>query len=142
MLTSATALLLTGCGNDSSDKASERSSTTQAASDQTAVPGSSPSTKSQTPRKAADGRNLEACLDSKCEVEVRTGDTIRFENEPELDEITVVSISDGQMSFGPSTDGIVRAVIQVSGPNDPVTLNGVNVKAVQIDDKRAIIHIS
>jgi len=152
-LAPAVALLIAGCGDDGSGKPSD--ARPAASSPSKAEPASSaskpssvpPSTKKPVPPKAADGKDLGACSDSKCEVEVKVGDVIRFKGKPDIKELAIVNVADGALTMGPSTNGTVNALItansEAAGAEaGPATMDGVTVNVLYADGTRAVIRVS
>ncbi|WP_280882996.1 hypothetical protein [Streptomyces pseudovenezuelae] len=90
--------------------------------------------------EAADGRHLDACNDGACEVEIKTGDVIRFgsqvKTKPRVDSSTVVGVtSDGPTLLLPS--GMTTTAyggIEING--------GISLETVHAEGNRAVIRIS
>jgi hypothetical protein len=112
----AVGLLLTGCGG----------------------PGSS----APALPEPADGTDLAACADGRCEVAVRAGDTIAFTgDEVALKSFTVVRVAGNALTHkaagppGYTFSGSMSA----SGTS---VVNGLKVKIVAVDGDRAVIRMS
>lgn len=108
------ALLLAGCDGDgggAKGDASARAHRTSGPAHAKHAPASRSA--SATPRtsrsphreRAADGRDFGACRDRSCEVEVETGDTIRFAPKYEANTFTVGPTGHGRVDFVVAEDG-------------------------------------
>ncbi|MBG0850429.1 hypothetical protein I2W78_00755 [Streptomyces spinoverrucosus] len=91
-------------------------------------------------KKAADGRNLDACTDGACEVEIEAGDAISFGSqvttEPRVDSLFVVSVD----AEGPTlalSSGMTTTAYGVIEIN-----HGLRIETVHTDGTRATIKIS
>ena len=94
-------LLLTACGGDESaaDESAKKSPTTSPTSAAPTSTSPSPSpTPPPDPETAADGRNLRACRDGKCEVVVKPGDVIRFNDKVGAGPLTI-TVYGGQLAI-------------------------------------------
>lgn len=80
-------LLLAACGGDQST-AIEPPAKPPTSTATTPSPGE---TAEPAPGTAADGRDLDACRDAECEVVVREGDVLRFNDKADTAPLTVVS---------------------------------------------------
>lgn len=135
-------VLLAGCGRAvepaTPAPAPAPVTTPPSTSTSSATPSSSP--KPTAPPAVADGRNLKACSDGACEVEVKAGDVIRFgkqvKSTPKISYVAVMSTgADGiyfqlDSSFGGSINGTV-------------TLNNaVTIETLYSDVDHAMIRIS
>ena len=127
---SAAALLLTGCGGDGPDASAATKLATPTSHARTTAsispfPSPSPSATNSAGPKAADGTHLDACNDGACEVEIKTGDVIRFgsqvKTKPRYDSLTVLGvISDGPtllLSSGMTTTAY--GTIEINGGISP-----------------------
>jgi hypothetical protein len=135
----AVGLLLTGCGGpESGDSSAAKPSAAPS-------PLSSPSPPvSSAPAlpEPADGTDLTACADGRCEVAVRAGDTIAFTgDEAALKSFTVVRVAGNALTHkaagppGYTFSGSMSA----SGTS---VVNGLKVKIVAVDGDRAVIRMS
>ena len=142
---SAAALLLTGCGGDGLDASAATKRATPTSHARTTAsnspsPSPSPSATSSARPKGADGTNLDACNDGACEVEIKTGDVIRFgsqvKTEPRVDSLTVVGVT----SNGPTlllSSGMTTTAyggIEING--------GIRLDTVYAEGNRAVVRIS
>ncbi|WP_181785177.1 hypothetical protein [Streptomyces phytophilus] len=109
----ATAATLAGCGSDTDDAAqSDGADTTTVSPSPTdeesdSKPASpSPTTKPDpttseftplAPKDAADGTDVDACADSKCEVAVTAGTTIPF--DPDIGGVTIADVGKSQVTL-------------------------------------------
>lgn len=104
------ALLLVGCGNDSSDDADDADTTDSPSVSEsvspsaTPTPSATPSTSPTSAGEPADGRDLGACRDRTCEVEVKAGDTIRFAPRFITDTLTIERISKDRVEYSATDD--------------------------------------
>lgn len=143
----AAALILAGCGDDEPDVSAATKPETHtpsaeptASSSPSPSPTSSPSPTRSARPKAADGRNLGACKDGECEVEIKTGDMIRLGNrvkaKPRVDWLAVVDISRDGPTFALSSGMTTTAYggIEING--------GLSVDTVYANGKRAIVRLS
>ncbi|WP_370945491.1 hypothetical protein AB5J62_41305 [Amycolatopsis sp. cg5] len=140
----ASVALSAGCGQDAEPakveppQASASSSSTPAPS--TSVTTSSSSPKPTAPPAVADGRNLKACSDGACEVEVKAGDVIRFgkqvKSTPKTEFIAVVSTGTDGIYF--QLDGGFGGTI-----NGTATMNdAVTIETLYSDADHGMIRIS
>lgn len=139
-------LLVAGCGGRGADDSAKPSATpappgTSAAPAPSAPPSSSASSGPALP-EAADGTDLRACADSRCEVEVRAGDKITFVGDSaRLKSFTVVRIAGDTLTHkaagppGYSFSGSMSA----SGTS---VVNGLKVKIVAVVGDRAVVNLS
>ena len=131
----AVGLPLTGCGGPGSE---DHSSATPAPPSASAPPAS---TAPALP-EPADGTDLKACADGRCEVEVRAGDTIAFAGDDvPLKSFTVVRVAGNALTHkaagppGYTFSGSMSA-------SDTSVVNGLEVKIVAVDGDRAVIRMS
>jgi hypothetical protein len=141
-------LLLTGCGGPGSDDDSSATSaaTTPPARASTgttssAAPSPSASTNPALP-EPADGTDLTACADGRCEVRVRAGDTITFIGDNvDLKSLTVVRIADNALTHSAAGPPGYTFSGSMSASGTSV-VNGLRVKIVAVDGDRAVIRLS
>ncbi|MFD8499429.1 hypothetical protein [Amycolatopsis sp. NPDC059657] len=140
----ASVALSAGCGQDA-----EPAKPAPAPAGSTAAPTSAPSTSATTssasptptvPPAVADGRNLKACSDGVCEVEVKAGDMIRFGKEvkstPKTNYVAIVNTSANGIYF--QLDGGFGGTF-----NGTSTLNNaVTIETLYSDAEHAMIKIS
>lgn len=89
------------------------------------------------PFVAADGRNLKACADGKCEVLVKTGDQIP--NDGGAGPLSV-SVQAGKVGLAPASGGMGEAV---SGPAGMVhQINRQVIVVVAVHDAEGIVRLS
>lgn len=136
MMVPAAALALVGCGSDTAGEATPAPTTTS--TQRTSEPP--PTTTDEAPPTAADGTNLQACLDGVCEVEVKLGDVIPFGPEvrstPPLTTLTVTAMdADGPMLADPS--GFASTIRGSVTMNDAITI-----ETLHADGTRALLRIS
>ncbi|MDQ1032660.1 hypothetical protein QF035_010242 [Streptomyces umbrinus] len=144
---SAAALLLTGCGGDGPDAsaATKRATPpsharTTASNSPSPSPSPSLSATSSARAKAADGANLDACNDGACEVEIKTGDVIRFgsqvKTKPRVDSLTVVGVTRNGPTLLLSSGVTTTAYggIEING--------GISLGTVYAEGNRAVVRIS
>jgi hypothetical protein len=86
-------------------------------------------------RGAVDGRDLKACADAECEVEVRTGDVIHFDDRVArrvgADTLRVTDVGDDGFGYEMrSSDGSVVSTGSQSGSNAWGSTNGVGLHLV------------
>lgn len=138
-------LLLTGCGGGDGDSdgptATPSPRPSASATPTTSAPPSPPSSPGTAFPTPADGTDLKACADGRCEVEVRSGDRITFTGDRvRLDSFTVVRIADNVLTYkaaGPGTSFDGR--ITVPGT---LVVNDLEVEVVAVDGDRAVIRLS
>ncbi|MQA84139.1 MAG: hypothetical protein GEV03_05805 [Streptosporangiales bacterium] len=134
----AAALLLAGCGDGKSDTVEAAKPATRTSHTPSQPPP--PPTKSPANPKAANGTNLGACKDGDCEVEIKTGDVIRFgsrvKTKPRVDALMVVGVTSDGPTFALSSGMTTTAygTIEIN--------NGIRVETVSADGKRAVVNIS
>ncbi|GIJ47771.1 hypothetical protein Val02_46570 [Virgisporangium aliadipatigenens] len=102
-------------------------------------PSPSPSPARPTDAPAADGSDLSACFDGTCEVEVKTGDVIRFGERiratPPVDRIQIVSVAPGNTGF------LLPGGTIAYGTN--ITVNdALHIEVIRADGRRAVIRFS
>lgn len=142
----ALVLLLGACGgNDSDDSAPRPPAASPTAVDTTDEPSSRPASSPPPPPspvlpEAADGTDLDSCADSRCEVQVKPGDTVTFDAGVNLRDFTVVDIGDNALSHKASGNG-TRFGGSMTAPGTS-TVNGVKVKIVAVEGDRAVIRMS
>lgn len=146
------ALMVTACGGGDSDEAGsaatpatgkgQRSASHSASATPSPTPTpSSTSTPSPTRKEARDGRNLDACLDRSCEVEVRDGDTIRFAPKFISETFTVDRITDDRVEFS-ATDDQPSPLRGWVGGTGTVETGDIHVDFDRPDDERVILKFS
>ena len=87
-----------------------------------------------TPTTAADGRNLQACQDGTCEVEIMSGDTITIEGQT----VTVPNVSAGGLTF--VLPG--GTVASVAGPGSTIGIGDtITIDILAHDGSTAIIKV-
>ncbi|MBF8184228.1 hypothetical protein ITP53_00380 [Nonomuraea sp. K274] len=150
VLAPAVMLLLAGCGAAEPDPTAASAPTSPATTAPTSpvatapssTPPSSPSSASPAARKPADGRRLAACSDAKCEVEVSTGDVIRFNaramRKAGFGDLKVKSIRENKIVYTLASGG---ATFTQPGPDDTANVNGISLTLVRTEGKRAVIRI-
>jgi len=132
-------LLLTACGGDESaaDESAKKSPTTSPTSAAPTSTSPSPSpTPPPDPETAADGRNLRACRDGKCEVVVKAGDVIRFNDKLDTDPLTVISAGKTFTVTDPS--GFVTSI----GGSGTLETGSVHIQVGESKGKRTAVRIS
>jgi hypothetical protein len=138
------ALLLLGCGGGDGDEPEKAATPTTGRDQSTASHSASakPSpTPTPTPHEAVDGRDLDACLDRTCEVEVREGDTIRFAPKFVTDTFTVENITDEKVEFS-ATDDQPSPLRGWVGGTGTVETGDIHVDFDRTDDGRVILKFS
>lgn len=156
--TAAAALLLAGCGADGSPGSAPGGATRPSAASASASSEASPSFSPPLPAtpsptvgppsgapgsglpRAVDGADVAACADGSCEVRVRAGDEVRFEDRIGLDTFTVVSVGNGAL-WHRAGDGGSRLAGSVSAPGH-VQLNQLTVEIIAVEGDRAVIRMS
>jgi hypothetical protein len=107
----------------------------------TATPTPTP-TEEPGPQRAKDGRNLDACRDQSCEVEVRAGDTIRFDPEFVARTVTVDDITDGEVSLSVTDDYDPSGFSSRVSGDGAIQADDLHVDIFHTDDGRVILRIS
>ncbi|WP_091288509.1 hypothetical protein [Amycolatopsis xylanica] len=137
----ASVALSAGCGQEAEPAKPAPAPSTSTATTTASATTSSASPKPTAPPAVADGRNLKACSDGVCEVEVKAGDLIRFgkqvKSTPKLDYVVIVSTSADGIYFqlGSGFGGTI---------NGTVTLNNdaLSIETLYSDADHAMIRIS
>ncbi|RFS86368.1 hypothetical protein D0T12_07165 [Actinomadura spongiicola] len=103
-------------------------------------PKSQPKDKSRPVAK--DGTNVHACLDARCEVEVRNGQEIQLDGRYGVEEIEV-ELNGGQATLFVRGNGSTAiASMATTQPGPATAINGVRISAYQVDHDRIILNIS
>lgn len=99
-------LLVTACGGGDESAATEPATTPPATTPATSAapppPSPSPSRALPAPGTAADGRDLDACRDGECDVVVKKGDVLRFNDKIDTAPLTVLSAGENLTVTSPS----------------------------------------
>jgi hypothetical protein len=142
LCSAAVGLLLTGCGGPGSADSSAAKPSAAPSRTSASAPPSSPAAGAPALPEPADGTDLTACADGRCEVAVRAGDTIAFTGEEvALKSFTVVRVAGDALTHkaagppGYTFSGSMSA----SGTS---VVNGLKVKIVAVDGDRAVIRMS
>ncbi|GHH83818.1 hypothetical protein GCM10018793_46830 [Streptomyces sulfonofaciens] len=144
-------LLLAGCGDGGASgpgaaappKGGDRHPPSHSAT-AGATPGRTPApTHTPTPahRRARDGRDLDACRDRTCEVEVRQGDTVRFSARFVTDTFTIERITDDRVDFS-ATDDQPAPLRGYVGGTGAVETGDIRVDFDRTQDGRIILEFS
>ncbi|TDC41375.1 hypothetical protein E1281_37440 [Actinomadura sp. KC345] len=133
-------LLLAACGGDDSAATEPTKPPPSAAPPSSAAPAPPSPSPSQTaapaPGTAADGRDLDACRDGTCEVVVKEGDTLRFNDKVGNDPLSIVSAGSTFTVTDPS--GFTASI----GGGGTVTTGGVRIEVGDSEGNRTAIRIS
>lgn len=110
------------------------------------TPGSAPATPPEVPGgprlpAAADGTNLRACADGRCEVQVSAHDKIPTPSRLGVDKVTVTSITAHGITLTGTAPG---SVLQLSweGAYGTSYMNGLAITPVAVADGKAVLRIA
>ncbi|MCC3764837.1 hypothetical protein K3N28_17405 [Glycomyces sp. TRM65418] len=101
-------IALSGCGGDDTDAAADPTTSAEASATEASEspsPSAEPSPTEEpvptddTPDDAADGSDVEACVDGTCEVAVAPGTSLTFDAKFGIDSIEVVEIADDTVTL-------------------------------------------
>ncbi|RKS76328.1 hypothetical protein BZB76_1682 [Actinomadura pelletieri DSM 43383] len=111
-------------------------------------PPAKPKSKPKSPPKgeskpvAKDGTDLHACLDARCEVEVRSGQEIQLDGRYGVEEIEV-ELHGGQATLFVRGNGSTAiASMTTTRPGPATAINGVRISAYQVAHDTVILNIS
>jgi hypothetical protein len=138
----AAVLPLAGCGAGEPETAAPRASTSAPS---TPPPSASPSASaSAAALEAADGTRLKACADARCEVEVTSGDVIRFdaagEGKAGFGDIKVKKVSQKEVVYDLASGAATYTQPTRKLP-DSSNLNGISLTLVGVQGERAVIRL-
>lgn len=143
----ATAVSLAGCGGSGDDTATGAGTHRPSAAASSAGRPSSPSPSSTGPTlpAAADGTDIHACYDGRCEVRVRAPQRIPLSSKTGFAKLTVTSITaQGMRVDTVGTNGSTgQATVSAQGGGYAIaTLNGLQIATLGVLDGVAVIRLS
>ncbi len=100
----------------------------------------STTTSSSQPPSATDGSDVAACYDGNCEVVLSAPTDISVDPEFGVTAITVVTIEPDGVAV--QADGPGVSLSGGAGPGGAITLNGVTIRVLAINDASAVLNFS
>jgi hypothetical protein len=149
LVAAAAAVSVAGCGGSGDDTAtgagSHRPSAPAASAAIPSAPSPSPSRTGPTLPAAADGTDIHACYDGRCEVRVRAPQRIPLSPKTGFAKLTVTSITaQGMRVDTVGTNGSTgQATVSAQGGGYAIaTLNGLEIATLGVLDGVAVIRLS
>ncbi|MFI0444103.1 hypothetical protein [Actinomadura sp. 6N118] len=148
MLIPAATLLLAACGgeNEPGTTAPRASTSAPSTPPSTTTTSTTPPSTTLNPSpaalKAANGTDLKACSDARCEVEVKAGDVIRFnatgKTKAGFGDVKVKSVSRKEVVYDLASGASTFTQPTRKTP-DSSNINGMSLTVVRVQDERAVL---
>ncbi|NDU77522.1 hypothetical protein GWI34_33610 [Actinomadura sp. DSM 109109] len=109
-----------------------------AAQQDAAAPGTPPRGRSE----ARDGTDLKACEDARCQVEIKDGQTIRFDRRLQLDPLHI-KIDGNRVTFSSKgRHGVMVTSMNANGPHANANYNGLTLRPHRAKNGAMILDIA